>query len=447
MKDNNGDNISKILKYHENELEKIKNTNNVNIENTIKDTEALLQSLGVDISKKTNIEKNKKIIYMPTWEELLDKANENIKENVDIKELFTDKELNENKEILRIYKSEFDSIYKLDEFDIAIGVIGGILGAIIDILLVGIPKKTTDGIKSGPLSNYVRDYFDKVFPKDEMENLANSKVSKVPFDAQDNRNTKVHVEGLSAYYHRLLQLGHDPILGLLFGVADILNGTMTTIDKKGKFCRQVVEEYNNRKECDIFLAITKQLIHFASDITTSMGLPAPLMSLFNFLQIGKIGEYEQTIAEIVQGMYFEGYDFIHFCSMSIPTMITEVVIRIGYALKKLKEGKSINECIPFSVKRKNNYKLSTMLFLGHTSSCAINAGKIYFTQNPLAINYSEWLMFLKCSYEQLKFGLINKPELRNKFIEGKLDNEFLDIMNSIDETFNDFTKNYIVVMS
>lgn len=447
MKDNNGDNISKILKYHENELEKIKNTNNVNIENTIKDTEELLQSLGVDISKKTNVEKNKKFIYMPTWEELLDKANENIKENVDIKELFTDKELNENKEILRIYKSEFDSIYKLDDFDITIGVLGGILGAIIDILLVGIPKKTTDGIKAGPLSNYVRNYFDKVFPKDEMEKLANSKVSKVPFDAQDNRNTKVHVEGLSAYYHRLLQLGHDPILGLLFGVADILNGTMTTIDKKGKFCRQVIEEYNNRKECDIFSAITKQLIHFASDITTSMGLPAPLMSLFNFLQIGKIGEYEQTIAEIVQGMYFEGYDFIHFCSMSIPTMITEVVIRIGYALKKLKEGKSINECIPFSVKRENNYKLSTMLFLGHISSCAINAGKIYFTQNPLAINYSEWLMFLKCSYEQLKFGLINKPELRNKFMEGKLDNEFLDIMNSIDETFNDFTKSYIVVMS
>ena len=38
------------------------------------------------------------------------------------------------------------------------------------------------------------------------------------------------------------------------------------------------------------------------------------MSLFDFLQFGKIGADDQTIAEIVQGMYFEGYDFIHFCS-------------------------------------------------------------------------------------------------------------------------------------
>lgn len=157
-----------------------------------------------------------------------------------------------------------------------------------------------------------------------MEKLANSKVSKVSFDAQDNRHTTEYVTGLSAYYHRLLSLGHDPILGLIFGVYDILNGKMTTIDKTGKIVSQVMENYADRKESDIFAAIAKQIVHFKSDITTSMGLPAPLMALFNLLQFGSIGEEEQTIAEIVQGMYYEGYDFIHFCSMSIPTMIIEV---------------------------------------------------------------------------------------------------------------------------
>ena len=142
-----------------------------------------------------------------------------------------------------------------------------------------------------------------------MEKLANSKVSKVSFDAQDNRHTTEYVTGLSAYYHRLLSLGHDPILGLIFGVYDILNGKMTTIDKTGKIVSQVMENYADRKESDIFAAIAKQIIHFKSDITTSMGLPAPLMALFNLLQFGSIGEEEQTIAEIVQGMYYEGYDF------------------------------------------------------------------------------------------------------------------------------------------
>ena len=108
--------------------------------------------------------------------------------------------------------------------------------------------------------------------------------------------------------------------------------------KEGKFVIQVMENYANRKESDIFAAIAKQIIHFKSDITTSMGLPAPLMSLFNLLQFGKIGEEELTIAEIVQGMYYEGYDFIHFCSMSIPTMIIEVVVRLAYAIKRIKKS-------------------------------------------------------------------------------------------------------------
>lgn len=119
---------------------------------------------------------------------------------------------------------------------------------------------------------------------------------------------------------------------------DILTGKMTTIDKTGKIVSQVMENYVDRKESDIFAVIAKQIIHFKSDITTSMGLPAPLMALFNLLQFGSIGEEEQTIAEIVQGMYYEGYDFIHFCSMSMLTMIIEVIIRLGYGIKRIKEG-------------------------------------------------------------------------------------------------------------
>ena len=113
-----------------------------------------------------------------------------------------------------------------------------------------------------------RDYFDRKFPEEEMQKLANSKESKVPFDAQDNRHTTIRVEGLSAYYHRLLQLGHDPVLGFIFGVADILTGRMTTIDKTGNVVSQVMENYAGRKETEIFKALAKQIAHFKSDITT-----------------------------------------------------------------------------------------------------------------------------------------------------------------------------------
>ena len=278
-----------------------------------------------------------------------------------------------------------------------------------------------------------------------MQKLANSKVSKVPYDAQDNRHTTIRVEGLSACYHRLLQLGHDPLLGFIFGVADILTGKMTTIDKTGKIVSQVMENYADRTESDIFAALAKQVIHFKSDITTSMGLPVPLMSLFNLLQFGSIGEEEQTIAEIVQGMYYEGYDFIHFCSMSIPAMLVEVIVRLGYAVKRIKEGHSVKDSIPISLDREKHPKLATMLFIAHAGATAANAGKVYFTQNPVAINYPQWIAFSKYSYSQLKWVLLEKPALRDAYVRGKINDELDAVLAEADETFDRFAEEYIVV--
>ena len=349
-----------------------------------------------------------------------------------------------NEAIIRALNEDFNNIHKLDAIDISICAGAGILAAIVDILLIGIPKKTPQGLKGGPLSNYVRDWFNQRFPEEEMEKLANSKVSKVPFDAQDNRHTKVNVNGLSAYYHRLLSLGHDPLLGLVIGVCDILNGKMTTIDKTGKIVSQFMEN-SDRKESDIFTAIAKQIIHFKSDITTSMGLPAPLMGLFNLFQFGKIGDEEQTIAEIVQGMYYEGYDFIHFSSMAISTMIVEVVIRLGYALKRINEGISLKNSIPFSVDREKHPKLNTMLFIGHSTATASNAGKIYFTKNPIVINYAQWITFAKYSYTQLKWVLMEKSELRDVYVSNQIYKETKEIFDKVNGTFYELGEDNIVI--
>ncbi len=143
------------------------------------------------------------------------------------------------------------------------------------------------------------------------------------------------------------------------------------------------------------------------------------MGLFNLLQFGNIGEEEQTIAEVVQGMYYEGYDFIHFCTLSIPVMIVEVVTRIGYAIKRIKEGYSVKESIPLSLNReKHPPKLGTMLFIGHSVATAVNVGKVFFTENPMAINYPQWLAFAKYSYQQLKWALIEKPNARDAYVRG-----------------------------
>jgi hypothetical protein len=440
--------INQVLLHQSRELEGIKRLDSVALESRISESESLLKSLGYELPDQplVNTTKRKPVMVVPTWESLCIEAEQAVGANADLESIFSAEELRENSAAIQQMNREFNMLHHLDKYDVSISAAAGLLAAAVDILLVGIPQKTPDGLSAGKLSDFIRAEFDKKFPEEEMTKLANSKVSKVPYDAQDNRHTSINVDGLSAYYHRLLSLGHDPLLGFVFGVADILTGRMTTIDKSGKIVSQVMEVYADRKESDVFAALAKQIIHFKSDITTSMGLPAPLMSLFNLLQFGSIGEEELTIAEIVQGMYYEGYDFIHFCSMSVPVMLAEVVVRLGYAFKRIKEGYSIKDSIPVSLNRDKHPKLATMLFIGQAGAAAINAGKVYFTKNPMAINYPQWIAFAKYSYSQLKWALLQKPELRDRYVSGRLYDELEETVLSVDHTFEDFAKDYIVVI-
>lgn len=445
--------INNVLAHQDKELKEIDKLDTFGLDSCISESEKLLRSLGYGNqvrelkaqNKNVPAETSRKVMVVPSWENLCNEAEEHVGSGHELEELFTPDELLSNEWAVQQLNYEYNQLHHLDKFDVAICVAAGLLGAAVDILLVGIPQKTPEGLKGGTLANFIRDQFDKNFPADEMEKLANSKVSKVPYDAQDNRNTKIYVDGLSTYYHRLMSLGHDPLLGLVFGVADILTGRMTTIDRNGKIVSQIMENYVDRKESDIFAAIAKQIIHYKSDITTSMGLPAPMMALFNLMQFGSIGEEEQTVAEIVQGMYYEGYDFIHFCALSIPVMIVEVVTRMGYAIKRIKEGHGIKDSIPFATNREKNPKLATMLFIGHSAATAVNAGKVFFTKNPMAINYPQWLAFAKYSFQQLKWAILEKYNARDAYVRGIINEELNKVITSVDETFDDISTDYIVV--
>ena len=432
--------INKVLVHHSVMLKEIQEKRKQASQFDTSAAEKILKSRGYDLPPRKDfvapLNKRRVVVVRP-WNEILEEADKFVVGECEIESIFTEEELQQNKEAIRLMNEEFNQIHHLDKVDVAIGALAGMVGAAVDILMVGIPEKTPEGLKAGPLSNYIRDYFDRKFPEEEMQKLANSKESKVPFDAQDNRHTTIRVEGLSAYYHRLLQLGHDPVLGFVFGVADILTGRMTTIDKTGKVVSQVMENYADRKETEIFRALAKQIAHFKSDVTTSMGLPAPFMSMFNLLQFGNIGEYDQTIAEIVQGMYYEGYDFIHFCSMSVPAMLVEVIVRIGYAFKRINEGHTIKDSIPVALNREKHPKLATMLFLGHSAATAVNAGKVAFTENPMAINYAQWIAFTKYSYSQLKWAIIERPAMKDAYVTGKIYEELKEVF---DEVLLCFTK-------
>lgn len=448
MKKSDDIQINNILAYQRQELEGI-DFNTTQLDSAISETEELLSELGYvnDIQKARNAAKAQNIKWVPSrtltlpdWNQLCLEANSTLETPVEhIQELFSQAELDANKNYINKLNNDFNSLHKLDSVDITICAVAGIISGAIDILMVGIPGPTKEGVKGGPLSNYIREHFEKVLPPEKMEELGKKKFVKTSYDAQDNRNTRIYVEGLSSYYHRALSFGHDPILGFIVGIFDILTGRMTTLDKSGKLVSQVMDCYSDRKETNLFVALAKHILHLKSDITTPAGLPAPLSILFNYCQFGSIGEEENTIAEIAQGMYKEGYDFIQFCSSSIPVMLTEVIVRLGWALKRRKEGCNLKQCIPVSLDRQKNPKLATMLFIAHTAATAINAGKVAFTENPMAINYPQWLAFSKYAFYELKWNVYTKPSVRHKFVVDKLDTELNDILAKIDEDYSSYS--------
>ena len=125
----------------------------------------------------------------------------------------------------------------------------------------------------------------------------------VPYDiTKGSNNLGINMGGK---YHRMYTLGHDPILGWLFGTANILTDCITFNDfhtnrisridsitgaKKMVITPQVVFMGQMFKECyediradylNLPAALFAQAQHLKSDAYTKLGLPVPLLSSFN----------------------------------------------------------------------------------------------------------------------------------------------------------------------
>lgn len=379
------------------------------------------------------------LIAVPSWEEMVAQSTSSVSDGRSIDELLTQSDRDEIDNKLARLNEEFAQKHRLDKYDMAIAVMSGILAAAVDMFLVGVPARThEEGLRAKPLENYVRDQFKRWFPEGEMQKFAAAPIAKVPYDAPYNSGyTETWVEGLSPTMHRLYSLGHDPLLGFIVGVGDILNGAITTIDKSGAVVVQQIGRYTDRKASDVAEALMRQFVHLKTDVNTAMGLPAPLMGLFNLVQFGKLGAERQTVAEIVQGMYYEGYDFEHFCAQSIPVMLAEVSVRAAYFGKRVHEGHKPSESIPFSADREKRPKLATMLFLAHAVAAGIDAGRVYFSKNPMELSYPEMAAFAGYAIGQLKWALVKKPALRHEHIMCALNAELEELIGNSENRLAD----------
>lgn len=152
--------------------------------------------------------------------------------------------------------------------------------------------------------------------------------TKVPYDATRHSGIGFFDRNMHGGNHRVKTLGHDPVLGWVFGVANILTDTITicpeyglgeksfplpyvesySVDMGSEFCWKErvtnIEVFRNSFESiaedkhRLLAAIFVQGLHFTSDKFTKMGLPIPFLSLID--------------SDKAYDIYKDGYDYLDY---------------------------------------------------------------------------------------------------------------------------------------
>lgn len=151
---------------------------------------------------------------------------------------------------------------------------------------------------------------------------------KVPYDATRHSGEGFNNRNMRGGQHRVKTLGHDPILGWLFGVANIMSDTITIcpeyklgekqlrlpsiesykVDMGSDFCwkekistwkvfSNSIESIREDKH-RLYAALFSQGRHLASDKYTKMGLPVPFLSLLD--------------QDAAYNIYKDGYDYLDY---------------------------------------------------------------------------------------------------------------------------------------
>lgn len=277
----------------------------------------------------------------------------------------------------------------LDALDVLAAGSVGVIGAILDVLLVAVPKDVKYLSRHHQAGSVLTKLFKAwVVPSDN----ALAARSKVPFDSV-GRDSKVR--GMSPGNHRFMTPGHDPLLGLAVGVHDILRGGRTAIGKDGlRF-----DEIPGASTSGLTAAVIVELLHLLSDVATKAGLPAPLMTAAGLLRFGSFGENQRTVAELARYMYLEGYDQRHFATTcTVPAAIRLLLEAYVHARRYADSGYDEAWCARARTNKtlSNHPSFEGMLFVADSVACAANAGKIALYQgNPSAFNYGQWLALLE----------------------------------------------------
>ncbi|WP_017416457.1 hypothetical protein [Clostridium tunisiense] len=212
-------------------------------------------------------------------------------------------------------------------------------------LFTKFPQRLDDQTAANSIKDHVEEHSNRRhrYYNPSLEEIVSN---PVPFDANIGANGALSGGGRMG--HRVTAIGHDPVLGLIFGTANIATSTLTTASFASyHICTNANnrDAFKHNAKTDLVLSHTinkllkngmegkvivatsliKEIIHLKSDINTKNSLPLPGISainpklasdlasygldMANILTIGKQATYASMInllIAMIHRLYFDG---------------------------------------------------------------------------------------------------------------------------------------------
>lgn len=435
--------LNRVLKMNQDEsfsLDKEYDSQITRLDDSINSSEELLKSLGYSLPKKTKLQEgsnlSSEIKEIPSYNSLVTKAKNSINYDVELEDLLSNDEFQEAYNRVDSIHKEFSRKTSIvNKQDLIFLGIATALQTTKSLLFGQIAKKCNYGNSFNPEERLAHndksieiehrranDEFKEKHEKHGHGYWMNILYQTPPYDI--TKGSPAIGRNMEGGYHRIHTLGHDPILGWIFGTANILTDTITFEDFKTNrvlrkpkmiitpesvsFPNLFKESFEMCKADSLNLpaAIFAEGCHLKSDEFTKLGLPVPVLETIN--------------PEFASKLYKSNYDALCF-SRDVKIVGSSAAISIFIdMIIGLVHGLFNTEKID-----KDLYEVRTrkILLISNSIASTSNIIQTAITNNPKNLDIGGLLVTLSHLFMDLRFIVRIQEEFVSKELNSDLKKE------------------------
>ena len=455
----------KIFKYFELKTTNIEgkvNENNNSLEETIFKAEKMLKEMGKELPFKNTIKNNKSIEkYIKynkkneNYEDILLNANNELGYDTvfSFSDILSSSEIESAYNRVKEIDDEFSRATSLKDYDLAFLAVATALQTLKWICLpeIGNPFDPKERMKHNDPSieqehketlNQLRDehYSKDGSPngtswnpkKDENHKKSWIEIlyTKAPYDKI--QGSAALDLGLSGANHRVKTLGHDPILGWIFGTANFMTDTATLSDLRsfrikdakwqnepvllGELFKEAIDLTVYDKHC-LAAALVAQGAHLASDRYTKMGLPVPFLSTLS--------------PDFASKLYSEHYDSLCLArDCKIITMSAIISILINMIISFV-HGMFYNQSHDKISRELYEVRTRKILLISNTIASSSNIIYTIITKNVKKMDIGGILVSMSRIFSDIGFMC----KIKEEFIQSKIDYDLQEQLIELDKIY------------